>query len=416
MPETHFHVLVYYYGTSSMTGTRRWREMSALLLPSGKVTVYCADGAGNLSPAGVGVVHVPDGDVGLQTRIFAGRAKGPKWVQYLRKVASSCLFWPDRQAAWARKAVARMGEGIQARERHVVVTCGPIFSVHSEMRKWVKSHPGKVLWVMDFRDLWSNEIAPGAQRRTPKFLEWFERRMEQKCHDAADMVTVIGEGLAKLQKRDFGSSPIVLYNGYLAVNPPVRPEYLFKDGDPKRIRYLGTIIPGLRSPALLFEAASKLGLGEDKLLFEFWCNDHSLVMAEAGQHGVGKLVRCHNGVSSDEAWNLSCTADANLILNGLGQDAIQVVTGKVFELMQSGRPAIPITGKESELRQIAANCGTRHIVWDLDTACQALEALIAGRLSTLEDSEGLYSWENTVTKFLETTDASHWPASKTHCP
>ena len=75
-----------------------------------------------------------------------------------------------------------------------------IFSVHSEMARWVRKNSGKVRWVMDFRDLWTNEIAPGLQRRTPSFLTAFERPIEQNCHATADLVTTIGEGLARLLK------------------------------------------------------------------------------------------------------------------------------------------------------------------------------------------------------------------------
>lgn len=377
--------------------------MAGLLVEKGKVTIYCADGAGTQSPAKVEVVHVPDGNAGHQNRIFAGRAKGSKLVRYFRKVASSFLFWPDRQAKWAQRAVGQMQGNLRDGKNHVVVTCGPIFSVHSEMRKWVQHHPGQVQWVMDFRDLWANEIAPGIQRRIPHFLTWFEKKMEQKCHDLADVVTVISEGMAQMERKVYGSTPVVLYNGYYAGKTPSRPEHSYNTGEPRCIRYLGTIIPGLRSPALLFEAAAELGFKPTDLKFEFWCNDHSLVIGEAKRYNVESLVECNVGVSREKAWELSCKADANLILNGLGADSNQVVTGKVFELMQSNRPIIPITGKESELRQIAENCGTKHVVWDLGTARSALESLTKGKLPRMEDAKGLYSWENTVNKFLQLT-------------
>ena len=90
--------------------------------------------------------------------------------------------------------------------------------------------------------------SPGLQRRTPLFLTAFERPIEQNCYATADLVTTIGEGLARLLQNSFGSCPIVLYNGYLKKSTPV--SIALSDG-PVSIRYLGTIIPELRSPELL---------------------------------------------------------------------------------------------------------------------------------------------------------------------
>ena len=257
---------------------------------------------------------------------------------------------------------------------------------------------------MDFRDLWTNEIAPGLERRIPAFLTNFEKRIEQRCHDTANIVTVVGEGLRDLIHNDFGSYPVVLYNGYLEKDCVQQPSK--ESRKPVSLRYLGTIIPELRSPALLFEAAAKLGISNAELIFEFWCNDSTRVMNEAQKYGVQELVKCHKAVPGSEARELSKTAGANIILNALIPEANQVVTGKVFELMTTQRPVITITGKDSELRKILASCGINQCVWDLDTACQILQASLDGSLPAIEDRKRCYSRDSAVEILLSELNLS----------
>ena len=400
MPETHFHILVYYFGTTTLSGSKRWREMAGLLLHYGKVTVYCADGEGEACPEGVEVIRIPDGIRGQSGNIFAARSQAHPFLAWARKLGASLLCWPDAQKRWSREIVSTMGQNLDLNVNNIVITSGPIFSIHSEMCKWVTRNPKTVRWVMDFRDLWTNEIAPGLERRMPNCLTKLERPIEQRCHDTADLVTAIGQGLAKLLREDFGSDPLVLYNGYLA-SEVKQSQAERKVTGPKKVRYLGTIFPGLRSPALLFEAAAKLQLTDQQILFEFWCNDQDQIWKDAQRFDVQGLVKCHEGVGQQDALELIKSADANVVLNGLTPNANQVVTGKVFELMAVQRPVIAISGKDSELRKILATCGTTECVWDLDTACKILESLIEGSLPKFEDTQGQFSRESAVSHLLE---------------
>ena len=396
MNNVHFIIITYYFGTAELTGSRRWREMAQLLRAHGRVSVICADGPGE-DCEGMEVLHLHDSNGPSQSGVFAGRPSSGGLIQYLRRVASSLLFWPDRQQGWARDAMQKLLSFILAEEKTFVITTGPIFSVHSEMARWVGKNSGKVRWVMDFRDLWTNEIAPGLQRRTPSYLTAFERTIEKKCHATADLVTTIGEGLARLLRNSFGSCPIVLYNGYLKKSTPVS---LPSDG-PVSIRYLGTIIPELRSPELLFQAASNLGLSPDQVCFEFWCNDMARIHYEASRAGVENLLKCHKAVTQREAQKLSEEAGANIILNALVSEADQVVTGKVFELIAAGRPIIAITGENSELRKILESCNVQSSVWSLKSACSALEAVVNKSLPSPTDRNHKYSRQSAVNILIE---------------
>ena len=133
------------------------------------VSVICADGAGE-DCEGMEVLHLHDSNGPSQSGVFAGRPSSVGLMQYLRRVASSLLFLARSAAALGSECTQKLPSFILAEEKTFIITkSGPIFSVHSEMARWVRKNSGKVRWVMDFRDLWTNEIAPGLQRRTPYF-------------------------------------------------------------------------------------------------------------------------------------------------------------------------------------------------------------------------------------------------------
>jgi hypothetical protein len=164
---------------------------------------------------------------------------------------------------------------------------------------------------------------------------------------------------------------------------------------------LGTIIPGLRSPKLLFQASAEMQLTSEEVCFEFWCNDSGRVINDAAVAGVSGLVKCHGAVSQPEARKLSETAGANIILNGLVPESDQVVTGKVFELIAMGVPVLAVTGQGSELRKILASCGMPNCIWDRETASVALKALLSGNLPPPNDSAGRFSRQRAVTTFCK---------------
>ena len=101
--------------------------------------------------------------------LLAGQVREVETI-FAKSCVSSVLFWPDRQQGWARNAMQMMSSFILDKENtYVIITSGPIFSVHSEMCRWMRKNSGKVRWVMDFRDLWTNEIAPDFNAAPPHF-------------------------------------------------------------------------------------------------------------------------------------------------------------------------------------------------------------------------------------------------------
>lgn len=398
----HFIIVAHLFWNDRGIGSKRWREMAPLLREHGQVTVISADAPG-ATAGDTQVVCVPDQrNTAPMRNGFAARPPNNPIVRRARHWAQSFLFWPDRQKKWARAAVSRLNGVLRAEAENIIITSGPRFSIHTEMCRWLKSNRTNAFWIMDLRDPWTNDPAPAMKRRSPAFLTRIEARMEAACHRQADLVTTIGDTMTSMMKRDFASPAVTIYNGYAE-------EDLNNDSPPGkgkpdatlRVCYLGSIIHGMRSPQLLFQAARALEEKAGRLSFEFWCNDPGFVRREAALHSVANRVTCHPAVSLLESRQIQREADANLILNDTAPTANHILTGKVFELIAAQRPLIAISGPESELRTIVEQCGSNGVVWDSESARNVLIRLLTGQLRAVADPARRFSRRAAVETLIE---------------
>ena len=380
--------------------------MGAILAMKHDVTVLCGD-------APEGTVEAPAIIEGMKVirvrtlrspRLGAGgflRASPNPWLMFrpVRFLKDLVLF-PDTHRPWAERAIRVMRRLGHNSTDMVVVTSSPVSSPHVAMLKFKSRVPVSPFWVMDLRDPWTTAPCRYWPQKWPGFLHRYEVAVEARCHGVAGLVTVIGERMRRSLRTEFGSDPVVVYNGY---SEPL--DGFQKAGShgvqPCLIRYCGKIIPGLRSPELLFAVAASLNLKPETIRFEFWCNEPQLVLRCAADHGVSSLVSCFNHVQRADCVRLEEAASANVVLNGITPGADYILTGKVFELIGLRRPVLAVTGCTSELREILENCGSFLNVWDLRTAKDALLAVLSERASPPFDKKRAYSRKTGTATFLD---------------
>lgn len=377
-------------------GGKRWREMAICLQPHATVSAICSDG-NSIGNSRIEVEFVP---LGTRLRVsesgFLGRASPNAFLRVSRFIAASFLAWPDRQRKWAAAAVKRIHSHLEDDCENVVVTSGPLFSVHTEMLKLRRKCRDRFTWVMDQRDLWTNEPNLRMQRRFPKILVSIERRLEQACHDEADLVTTIGEQAAALLHNDFRSEPLVLYNGYLRNS--VRQTRI--PPQPLLLSYLGTILRGLYSPDLLFRAVSTLDLCRSGLNFSFRCSAPDVIRKLSRRWYLEGNVTLGDFVKHEQSLMLQESAGANILLNGTDSTADHWLTGKIFELITANRPILAVTGKNSEMRKVLQSVGVQSVAWDEKSAQDVLLEFMAGRAAIPSDKFGLYARETAAGVFL----------------
>lgn len=378
-------------------GSKRWRELSICLRDRMSISAICSDGD-RVEDARIGVEHVPLGTELKATKSgFLGRASANPLLRLIRYQAASLLCWPDRQRKWSERAINRVGKFLRADCINIIVTSGPLFSAHTELLKWRRRCGESLFWVMDLRDPWTNEPNPRMQRRFPKALMAIERRMEQQCHDGAEMVTTIGEKLAALLHRDFGSEPVVLYNGYL--KSEVRPCRI--PSRPLELCYLGTILRGLYNPELLFKAAADLEVRRSGLEFSFRCSAPDVIERASRKWDMQDSVTYGGFVRHSQSLYLQENAGANILLSGTDSSCDHWITGKIFELITANRPILAVAGRNSEIRTVLKNVGVESIAWDDHSAQALLLEFLAGRAAIPNDRMAIYARETAANTFFK---------------
>ena len=226
--------------------------------------------------------------------------------------------------------------------------------------------------------------------------------MEARCHNAADVTTVVSKTMGRDILAEFGSSATVVYNGYS--HTVQAPDALVSGSKPVTIRYLGKIIPGLRDPSLLFRAARRRGVSVRELKFRFWCSNSEWVKRIAEQEGVLDLVEFNDAITHKAALETEASPGVNLVLNGTDAMFDYILTSKVFELIGIGRPVVAITGESSELRGVLEQCGCNGIVFNDASAGEVLDRIVSGQLNGVEDARRNFHRETAARAVMALAD------------
>ncbi len=289
-------------------------------------------------------------------RIYRAGSHDPQRLMYMlgvRKVRDTAIsrgrrvtewFFPDPKAGWVRAAV-RLGRTL-ATNRHYrcIITTSPPMSAHLVGR--TLSTEFKLPWVADFRDFWTGSKAE----------DWFTSpRQVRKAKDLlndiagqASAITAVSPAIA-----DYLGKGSVIYNSYdddraRLWRPPTPSEHFV-------IGVLGTI-DELRPIRPLFALLSHMRQNHpdrfDRLrvrivgsinLPEF----KSLV----NQYRLTDRIECCGPQKRERTIEL--LSEASMMYIGLSppHDA-WLVTGRVFDMLASGRPVLAATPQDSVLGRL----------------------------------------------------------------
>ncbi|MBS3943761.1 MAG: glycosyltransferase [Dethiobacter sp.] len=224
----------------------------------------------------------------------------------------------------------------------VVSTYGPYGShlVASRIKRSLK-----IDWVADYRDLWhGNHVRP---KKWP--LNVIEDNFEKHFVKSADLITAVSEGLNNKLSARFNRIVYTIENGFDEDDLPAGSEERYFPDDGKiRIAYTGTIYKGFQDPSPLFEALAGLKQKgcqvEDKIRILFYGsrmgNLHNLI----NRYGLDSMIVTPGFVSRQECLRIQRSVDALLFLEWEGPSGEDIITGKIFEYLYSGRPILSVGG------------------------------------------------------------------------
>lgn len=269
---------------------------------------------------------------------YTPATSGTGRVRSLSLLARAFTNFPDGQMGWYHAAL-RAGRSImRGWQPDLVLSSAPPFTGHMIARRLAQE--GKVPWVADFRDLFSEN--PYTIRPTWRlnFDRWLERRV---MRGAAGCVTISEPLAASLRVHD---RPVeIILNGFDPADlPKTRPTP--SSTAPVTILYTGTIYPGRRDPSPLFAAVATLGPLRERIELAFCGQDLRGVQAAAQKHGVHDRLKLIPTMPYRAALQAQAEADVLLLLLWNSPEEVGVLPAKLFEYVGAGRPVLAL-GLES---------------------------------------------------------------------
>ncbi len=280
---------------------------------------------------------------------------------------NSFLYVPDEKIGWLPLAVYKGLKIIRREKIDLIFSTSPQETNHI-VALFLKLITGKP-WVADFRDPWiDNSIRPDFPRVRLKYENWLERTVVRK----ADVIVHVGQGLARMAREKSADVPSgkhhIITNG-------------FDEADFEGIN-AGEIFERNKTTYLNLV---NIGTLYEQSAFEYFLKGFEKALA-SGKIGnnvritfVGHVIPMWQQVlarqpfkdhvdlvglkSHGETIRLMMAADVLLLmpLGGNEQEATRVITGKIFELIRTGRPIFMI-GWKGECSEIVEKNGVGEFV------------------------------------------------------
>ena len=193
-------------------------------------------------------------------------------------------------------------------------------------------------WIADYRDLWTvSHMFTGIWP-----LRLIEKRLENKIINVADQVTTVSAPLADCLIDTFKIKNVaVVENGFDKDDLKKLPLKEIFYGKKIRIVYTGSIYPFFQDLSPFFRAMSRIKNSKNSFLLTdleiiFAGNNEKTVFGLAKENEVDEFVRCLGKVCRTEALRMQRDAHVLLFLGGDNLQDKGIVTGKLFEYINSG--------------------------------------------------------------------------------
>jgi len=256
-------------------------------------------------------------------------------------------FIPDARKFWIKPSVQSLSSFLKDNPVDVIISTGPPHSVHM-IGYELKKKTG-IKWLADFRDPWTNidyfhnlPLRSGARKR--------HHELENKVLNEADAVLVVG----KTMKEEFANrnkNVHVISNGF---DDPSSQEEITLDTK-FSISHVG-MMNADRNPTMLWKALSEL-LSEN----EDFANDLSVkligkcdeaVYQSVNDFGLNSFVNFVAYVAHKDVLKYQRSSQLLLLAVNDVPSSKSVITGKVFEYLQSKRPILGIGPVDGDLAEI----------------------------------------------------------------
>lgn len=340
----------------------------------------------------VQVIEVPYGGAGLS--LLDRLVKSPRIRSYLTQIKShlsrNAIAASDPRSGW-RTAAAPFIARLAKDNDFVVSTYGPS-SCHLIANDAKSENPG-LIWIADYRDLWSQNPTAVRSAEGQASIRLLE---ESSVGRNADLITAVSEDMI-LKLGEFCKGRLVLSpNGFdlesreleeiLAIPPAPHAK-------PLRVVHTGTVYPGHRDPMPLLEVLADMvdrkELKHGDMTIDFYGSRVESITQLMSNQRFRPFLRTPGHVKRENALRIQREADLLLLLESSEPEARGVLTGKIFEYISAGRPIVCVGSRpDFEIGQLLHRTGT-GVVLDMNDS-KHIAQIIQDRL----DGNGPPEWFN----------------------
>ncbi|MBN1448762.1 MAG: glycosyltransferase [Bacteroidetes bacterium] len=358
-------IVTYYFPPSGGPGVQRVLKFCTYLLECGWRPIILTVKDGDYPARDESLLNeIPEAAIIYRTpilepygiyRAFTGKKKGtpvdvntiPKpgekrsMQERLAEFVRATFFIPDARMGWITTAVK---EGIDIIERHdirAIYSSSPPYTC-SVIARNLKRKTG-LPWVAGFRDPWRGFLS------TPKrwwLPDWIDRRLEHSVFRECDRMEVAWEGIAKDFHHKYphiGMQKVHhLPNGFDSADFPtveVIEKQMFT------VTYTGSMY-GKRNPEKFFEAVTRLVeagmLNPDRIQLQFIGRFGTEVRAMFDHPVLRSRIVVHDYMPHAASVRHLFQSDALLMVVDDFTGNEEIVPGKVYEYMGSGKPIITL--------------------------------------------------------------------------
>lgn len=274
-------------------------------------------------------------------------------LQYIR----ANYFIPDARKFWIKPSVKHLKKYLSENKIDAIITTGPPHSLHLIGLKLKKDLDIK--WIADFRDPWT-DIDYFHQLPLTKKSKKKHHQLEQEVLKKADASIVIGKTM-KSNYDEYSDDIHVITNGYDSEKNNDSKVILDKKFS---ITHIG-LMNADRNPKALWKALSELS-NENK---EFQNDLEIKLIGKLAEEVDEELLKYQfknitkiNYVPHNQVQQYQRNSQVLLLTVNKVPSAKGIITGKIFEYLQSKRPILAIGPEDGDLAEILKETNAGFIV------------------------------------------------------
>jgi glycosyltransferase involved in cell wall biosynthesis len=301
----------------------------------------------------------------IDVNVIKKESQGRSFTEQIAEFVRATLFIPDARVGWLLTAVDAGLRLIRDHNIHAIYNSAPPYTTALIARQ-LKRKTG-LRWVTGFRDPWTGFLTSPKRWWLPAAVD---KHLERSVFQEADAVECAWEGIVKDIRGKFPHLPAEKFhhipNGFDSADYPSvthTPNTRFT------LTYTGSMY-GRRNPASLFAALHVLvergELAPEEYCVRFIGRFGAEVQAMFDAFPYQDSLEVLGYMPHEESIAYLLRSDAVLLVVDEAKESEEIVPGKVYEYIGSGKPVLAIAPPQSAIADLLAETRAGRVAHQSD--------------------------------------------------